>query len=816
MVFNIEAKSIEDVPVVREYPDVFPEELPGMPPDRDIEFVIDLIPGTSPITKRPYRMAAPELAELKKQLGELQRSGFIRPSSSPWGAPVLFMEKKDKSMRMCVDYHSLNEVTIKNKYPLPRIDDLFDQLKGAKYFSKVDLRSGYHQLKIRESDIPKTAFVTRYGQYEFTVMSFGLTNAPAYFMNLMNKVFMEEIDKFVIVFIDDILVYSKSVKEHEQHLRVVLGKLRAHKLYAKFSKCEFWLEKISFLGHILTAEGVAVDPAKVETVSNWQQPTNVSEIRSFLGLAGYYRRFIERFSKIARPMTELLKKEKKFNWTESCEKSFQELKRRLTTAPVLTPPDIQRDFVVYCDASRKGLGCVLMQDGKVVAYASRQLKPHEQNYPTHDLEFAAVVHALKIWRHYLIGNKCEIYTGHKSLKYIFTQPDLNLRQRRWLELVKDYNLEIHYHPRKANVVADALSQKSYEKAAPKSAQLQEEMARLNVHIVPQGYVRQLSVQPTLEEKIRKAQETDENLMKIRKHTGENKTPDFRVDDQGTLWYKNRICVPEGGDFRQTIMDEAHNLAYSIHPGSTKMYMDLKQKYWWNGMKADIARFVTHCDTCQRIKDKHQKPAGLLQPLPIPVWKWDEIGMDFVVGLPRTQKGHDSIWVIVDRLTKVAHFLPVRTTYGGEKLAKLYIENIVKLHGVPSRIVSDRGTQFTSRFWKSLHKAMGTKLDFSSAYHPQTDGQTERVNQILEDMLRACVLTNGKDWEQSLPYAEFSYNNGYQASLGMSPFEALYGRKCRTPLMWSEVGERALVGPALIKEAEERVADIREKLRAAQS
>jgi hypothetical protein len=267
----MEAKLLEEVPVIKEYLDVFPEELPGMPPDRDIEFVIDLVPGTFPIAKRPYRMAASELAELKRQLEELQQSGFIRPSSSPWGAPVLFVKKKDRSMRMCVDYRALNEVTIKNKYPLPRIDDLFDQLKGAKYFSKIDLRSGYHQLKIKESDIPKTAFVTRYGQYEFTVMSFGLTNAPAYFMNLMNKVFMEELDKFVVVFIDDILIYSKSVDEHEQHLRVVLEKLRAHKLYAKFSKCEFWLEKVAFLGHILTTEGVAVDPEKVEAVSNWQQ-----------------------------------------------------------------------------------------------------------------------------------------------------------------------------------------------------------------------------------------------------------------------------------------------------------------------------------------------------------------------------------------------------------------------------------------------------------------------------------------------------------------------------------------------------------------
>jgi hypothetical protein len=351
MVFSMEAKPLEGVPVVNEYPDVFPEELLGMPPDRDIEFVIDLIPGTSPIAKRPYRMAASELTELKKQLEELQRMGFIRPSSSPWGAPVLFVTKKDGSMRLCVDYRALNEVTIKNKYPLPRIDDLFDQLKGAKYFSKMDLRSGYFQLKIRESDIPKTAFVTRYGQFEFTVMSFGLTNAPAYFMNLMNKVFMDELDKFVVVFIDDILIYSKSIQEHEQHLRVVLEKLRTHRLYAKFSTCEFWLERVAFLGHILTAEGVAVDPEKVKTVSNWQRPTNVSEIRSFLGLAGYYRRFIEGFSKIARPMTELLKKEKKFAWTESCERSFQELKQRLTTSPVLTLPDIHRDFVIYCDAS---------------------------------------------------------------------------------------------------------------------------------------------------------------------------------------------------------------------------------------------------------------------------------------------------------------------------------------------------------------------------------------------------------------------------------------------------------------------------------
>jgi ribonuclease HI len=296
-------------------------------------------------------------------------------------------------------------------------------------------------------------------------MSFGLTNAPAYFMNLMNKVFMEYLHKFVIVFIDDILIYSKNDSEHEEHLRMVLQKLRDNQLYAKFTKCDFWLDEVHFLGHIISKGGIAIDPAKVTTVMDWKRPSTVSEIRSFLGLAGYYWRFIEGFSKIAKPMTSLLEKGKEFKWTEECQESFDQLRSKLMAAPVLIMPDLQKNFDIYCDASRQGLGCVLMQEGHVIAYASRQLGKHELNYPTHDLELAAVVHALKIWRHYIMGTKCRIYTDHKSLKYIFTQKDLNLRQRRWLELIKDYDLEIHYHPGKANLVADALSRKGQVYAA---------------------------------------------------------------------------------------------------------------------------------------------------------------------------------------------------------------------------------------------------------------------------------------------------------------------------------------------------------------
>jgi hypothetical protein len=397
----------------------FPEELPGMTPDREIEFFIELILGTA-IFKRPYSMVANQLVVLKEQLQDLLDKGYVHPSAQPWGATIILVPKKNGMQRMCVDYHSQNEVTIKNKYPLLRIDDLFDQLEGACIFSKIDLRSGYHQLKIRASDIPKIAFITQYGLYEHTVMSFGLTNAPAYFMYLMNKVFMKYLDKFMVLFIDDIMIFSKNEEEHNKHLRLVLQKLKENQLYAKLNKYDFWLKEVSFLGHINSEGGISIDPSKVKDVLSWNTKKNVLDIRSFLGLAGYYRRFIEEFSKISKPMAELLEKGKAFEWMPRREASYQELKKILTTAPVLTMPDMEKPFLIYCDACGQGLGCVLMQDGHAVAYASRQLRKHEEKYPTHDFELAAVVHDLNIWRHYIISKRCEVYSDHKSLKYILT------------------------------------------------------------------------------------------------------------------------------------------------------------------------------------------------------------------------------------------------------------------------------------------------------------------------------------------------------------------------------------------------------------
>ncbi|GKD95582.1 hypothetical protein Tco_1379479 [Tanacetum coccineum] len=561
-------------------------------------------------------------------------------------------------------------------------------LQGSRYFSKIDLRSGYHQLRVHEEDIPKTAFKTRYGHFEFTVMPFGLTNAPTIFMDLMNRVCKPYLDKFVIVFIDDILIYSKSKEEHKGHLRLVLELLRKKKLYAKFSKCEFWLQEVHFLGHVVNQSGIHVDPRKIEAVKNWETPTSPTE------------------------------KNKKYVWGAEQEEAFQLLKSKLCDAPILSLPDGVEDFMVYCDASNQGLGCVLMQRNKVIAYASRQLKIHEKNYTTHDLELGAVVFALKI---------C-----------------------------------------KANVVADALSRK--ERAKPKRARAMS-----------------MTIQSGVKGKILAAQHEAMDPENLGAKKLYSLVQQMEKKEDGSLYFMDRICVPLIGGVRLVIMDEAHKSRYSVHPGADKMYYDLRDMYWWPGMKKDIATYVSECLTCAKVKAEHQRPSGLLQQPEIPEWKWENITMDFITKLPRARSGHDAIWVVVDRLTKLAHFLAIREDYSTEKLARLYTDEIVACHEVPVSIISDRDPRFTSRLWQTFQKALGTRLDMSTVYHPQTDGQSE---------------------------PEFSYNNSFHSSICCAPFDALYGRKCRSPVLWAEIREGSLIGPELLQETTDKVMVIKERLQAA--
>ncbi|GJR54061.1 putative reverse transcriptase domain-containing protein [Tanacetum coccineum] len=534
----------------------------------------------------------------------------------------------------------------------------------------------------------------------------------------------------VIVGMDWLSQYKAVItkEDHEVHLGLVLELLRKEKLYAKFSKCEFWLQEVHFLGHVVNQNGIHVDPSKIK--------------------AGVEQ-----------------------------EEAFQALKNNLCDAPILTLPDGVEDFIVYCDASNQGLGCVLMQRGKVIAYASRQLKIHEKNYTTHDLELGAIVFALKTWRHYLYGTKSVIYTDHKSLQHIFDQKELNMRQRRWIELFSDYECEIRYHPGKANVVADALSRK--ERLKPRRVRA---MA--------------VTIQIGMREKIQAAQSEalkQENILMENLHGLDQQ---MEKKEGESLYFMDRIWVPLVGGMRKMIMNEAHKSKYSVHPGADKMYHDLRDMYWWPGMKRDIATYVSKCLTCSKVKAEHQRPSGLLQQPEIPEWKWDKITMDFITKLPRSKSGHDTIWVIVDRLTKSAHFLAIREDYSTEKLAKIYVDEIVARHGVPVSIISDRDGRFTSRCWQTVQKALGTRLDMSTAYHPQTDGQSERTIQTLEDMLRACVIDFGGSWDVHLPLAEFSYNNSYHSSIRCASFEALYGRKCRSPVLWAEDLEIILerIGP----------------------
>lgn len=747
-----DTKETNNYPIIQQFKDVFPEDLPkGLPPKRITDHKIEFEPGAEPPSKPTYRLSQPETDELNKQLAELTDKGFIRPSVSPYGAPVLFVKKKDGTMRMCVDYRALNKLTIKNKYPLPRIDELLDRLLGAKWFSKIDLRSGYHQIRIAEEDIAKTAFRTRYGHYEFLVLPFGLTNAPATFMHLMQDAFRPYLDQFVIIFLDDILVYSSTKEEHDKHLSTVLEVLRQNKLYAKLSKCEFYKKEIGFLGHIINEQGIKMEPSKVEAVTKWPIPQEVTSVRSFLGLAGYYRKFVKDFSHIAAPLSDLLKQSGKIKWTEQHQHAFDKLKAAVTSAPVLIIPNPKLPYTVVTDASGFAIGAALCQDHgnglQPCAYLSRKMNDHEKNYPVHEQELLAIVHTLKEWRHYLLGNHFTVITDHKSLIYLKTQDKLSSRQARWSELLQQYDFECVYRPGKENNVADGLSRRPD-----------------HLHLVQQATIE---IEDTIKEDIKRAYSKDKICSKMLAEG--NQLQDGLIVVKG-----NKILVPDDAEIQNQIIKTCHDIPTSGHQGTFRTYFKVSSKFWWPGMRKTIKEYIQKCHSCQVNKNSNQLPAGLLQSLEIPDQRWHTVSLDLITQLPTTTAGHDAIVVMVDKFSKMVHYEATTTTCTAEQLAKIFLDRVVKYHGIPKAIISDRDPRFTSKLWTELWSYFKTQLKMSTAFHPQTDGQTERANKVLEDYLRHYVGNKQDNWDEQLTAAEIAINSSVQVSTGYTPYYLNYG------------------------------------------
>ena len=738
-------------PILRKYADVFPADLPaGLPPSRTVDHRIVLKPDTVPFSRSPPRLAPPELAELKKQLVELLTTGKIRYSVSPWGAGTLFVAKKDTTeRRFCIDYRPLNQATVKNNGSLPNIEELFDQLLGAKYFSKLDLRSGYHQIRVHPDDIPKTAFNSRYGHFEFLVMPFGLCNAPATFMQLMQEVFRDCLDHFVIVYLDDILIYSKTAEEHAAHLETVLALLRKHQLYAKLSKCQFYQQRIKFLGHTVSGDGISVDEDKIKAIQDWPVPQNVGELRSFLGLAGYYRKFVAGFSKVALPLTLLLHSETTFTMKQEQHQAFRALKHLLSHTPVLTIADVNRPFVVSTDASGYAIGAVLSQDKghglQPVAYMSQKLSPTACKWSVHAQELFGVVQAVKQWRHYLLGaaEPVVIETDHRSLEYIQTQPHISPMHVRWIEHLQQFNFVMRYREGRTNTVADALSRRADHREVQQVERGGTTTRDDEVNTI--GSVRTMSFRHETQQ-LKASYLLDEyTRARIREP---NKFTDCSVRD-GLLYDRaGRLIIPEDRALKTRVLYEMHDSRLAGHMGMAKTEELVTRLFWWKGIREDVTAYVNDCVVCQLSKTATTAPAGLLQPIPIPENRWECVTMDFVGPLPRTTRGHDCILVVVDKLTKMAHFMPTSIGIDNDAVgtARLFFDGVVRLHGVPLTIISDRDSRFTSRFWTALWKLTGTQLRHATAEHQQTDGQTENMIKQLKRYLIAYTHDDGENWD----------------------------------------------------------------------
>ncbi|CAN6347636.1 unnamed protein product [Urochloa humidicola] len=750
---------LEIARLLQEFQDVF-QEPKGLPPSRAVDHAIPLFDDAKPVNQRPYRLPYHQKTAMEQLIQQLLQAHMIRPSVSPYSSPVILVKKKDGTWRLCVDYRQLNSKTVKNKYPIPIIEDLLDELFGAQVFSKIDLRSGYHQIKMKPEDIQKTAFTTHLGHFEYVVMPFGLTNAPATFQTLMNTVLAQFLRKFALVFFDDILIYSSSLKDHVSHLRSILEALRENQLYAKLSKCSFAQSEIEYLGHVINAQGVATDPSKIEIIKKWPSPTSVTELRAFLGLAGYYRRFIKGYGIICKPLFNALKKNA-FQWTDEQEEAFSQIKEIMSAPPVLALPDFTKPFILETDASGSGIGAVLMQNGKPISFLSKTLGPKASAASTYEKEALAILEALKKWKHYLASTSVIIRTDQQSLKYIHDQRLVEGVQHKLLIKLLGFNYTVEYKKGKENTVADALSRATHT----------SEILALSAAI------------PVWMEQVTSSYEQDQHcLQMISKLSIDGQAiPNYSLHN-GILRYKGKLVIGANADLRKQLITTFHSSVFGGHSGERATYKRLQLIFHWPCMLQQVKEFVQQCPVCQKNKSENIPYPGLLAPLPVPEMAWTHVSMDFIEGLPKSQ-GKDVILVVVDRFTKYAHFIALSHPYSAQHVVNAYMENVFKLHGLPKVMVTDRDPIFTSTVWQSMFKSLQVELHLSSAYHPQTDGQTERVNQCLENYLRCMCFASPKRWFHWLSLAEWWYNTSYHTSLNMTPFQALYGY---TPPMVVEV------------------------------
>ena len=792
-----------------------------LPPRRAWDHKIELMPGKEPPYLKNRPLSPAELRVVRKWLDDNLEKGFIRESRARCAAPLLLAAKPGGGVRICQDYRGLNNVTIKNRYPLPLIRETLDSICKAKVFSKLDIIAAFNKLRIAEGHEWKTAFITRFGLYESLVMPFGLCNAPASFQNYINHTLFDLLDKICTAYLDDVIVYSESKKAHREHVREVVERLREAGLQIDVNKCEFETTKTKYLGLIIRPGGIEMDSEKVAAIVSWQPPGVVRDLQRFLGFANFYRRFIEGFSKICKPLNDLLRKDTKWYWGEPQQKAFDELKGAFSVAPVLALFDYDKKTVLETDASDWASGGILSQyddEGRLrpVAYFSSRHTAQECNYEIYDKELLAIIKCMEEWRPELQGTQdpVEIVTDHKNLEYFTTTKSLNQRQVRWSEFLSQFNFRIVYRPGTKAVRPDALSRKPEDrpaKANPNDDRIKnrqrtvlpstlfdsETLEDLLIEANKAGNVKAAPIELILPEMDRPINEIVEvayansematDMITALRDPEVRRWPrkwrkelrlsmmDCKVVN-GKIYFRDRLFIPQNDELRTQIIYRMHSTGPAGHPGRVKTIDLVSRAYWWPRLTRDVAEYVRACELCTRTKASRSAPPGFLQPLPVPFRSWSDISIDYITPLPDCTRGgqtYKHMLVVVCRLTKMRHFIPTVSLLADE-LVRVFIGRVYSLHGAPDNIVSDRGTQFISDFWRQLSSRLGIALKPSSAFHPQTDGQTERVNSGVEQYLRAFMNFHQDDWVDWLPLAEFAANNTTSETIGVSPFFANYG------------------------------------------